>query len=414
MSRDRNITGDNKEFNKSPRIKPDNLYGNGFYSTNWKEIGIPENEENNHNRDQSATISSDSRRNQSKTWYLRNYRIWGYPDKRLYASPMLLGSAVLFIITLSLIIFPLLSGMPISYPAAEQNYSYSNNRALNFGEYIYNSTYLNAGSSISYDLASNVPITFVILNKPLINILNETKKESGIYNSNFQLNSQEAYSITPFLIKGDSINLTILNSQSIPFYIFEHGNTTPYSKYLINASSMNEVSFIAPRTDYYNFNWISPSSLVGSVDVTSIFQYNISLINFSNANVKLVNKQNMPENSYRVPKNGTYYFFIYTTSFQQSSKVLYIVTFHDKLYSSDTWKKISSTLIFIDFLAGMVILLVIYKRKKAIDYEYFNQEANNSDQIPQLCCPICGEIYKISDDYCQSCGVKLSNDNNYN
>ena len=25
MSRDRNITGDNKEFNKSPRIKPDTV-----------------------------------------------------------------------------------------------------------------------------------------------------------------------------------------------------------------------------------------------------------------------------------------------------------------------------------------------------------------------------------------------------
>lgn len=411
MSGDRDPSRGNKRNNNSQRIRPSNIgAGIGSNSLDWKPISFSESEQNNYHGEQISDTYNIMESIEKDPWYTRNYKLWGYPNKRWFTSPILLGSGIIIIIVLSLLILPVLNLMPLSYPFSDQNTKFEKDQPLTLSQYLFDSAYLNSESSISYTVSSSTPVSFAIWNKPFTGIINSSKRNFGTYSDSFYVSAWNSRSMSFFLLKGDTLSYTISCSQFLQLSILG----IAYGHYS-NTSFLFETTgiFSAPKTD----NWVFQLSTLGSpLNISINIQYNISFPDFSQANVNIVNSQKIGANTYHVPKNGTYYFYIYSTDLEQRSEVSYNVIFHNKLSPNETWKQLAPSLLILECLLGMIVVIAFYKRKKALEYEYNYNEEDLSVQLSnakgdQIKCFNCGVIVNPLDNYCQNCGFEFNNDN---
>ncbi len=396
-----------------------------------------------------------------RPWYGRGYWFWGRPWGAWYYSPVYIGGGFILFILLLLLVIPFMGLMAVPYPASTtQDIRYSDTQTINYNEYWYESEYLSAGNTIDYSMQANGPVSFAIADHPFSSFPLTSTRSSGTYSDSFSVGTNEDYQyVTFYLYQGDYMNYTYSTTGNLEFFIADGPNMQKWNNYESAtlykdnpSTSSGSGTFTAPHNQDWYLVWYNSATSGSSITVQMSAQYAISSIDLSQANVHIINTQNVNPATYTVPSSGTYYFFIYfdpALSSAQSVTTSFTVTYHKDLTSNDSWKQTSPLLIFLVIIIIVLLVVAIVQRNNAKKYEKNKkeQEAKGGTQtqtqvtqqvstggvgtIPRPSatvtdtsphsgstyssdtstgknrCHVCGNAYFETDVYCPNCGTKL-------
>lgn len=392
-------------------------------------------EEYNRNKNQVALakLVPKDKRYKRKIKIKKSFYAFFFSYKKLSHSVIFVGSLVSLVIFLLLIIIPVSGIITISYPFSQNKPIQNTGQKLiePINNIYYKSEYLWKGNTIDFSTSSNSSVSIAIVNSSLNQISQSTNQTTGSFSTSVKLNKYSQKNTTFFLFKGDTIHLqvsvqypttsTISGSNSLELII---SNQPSYYHPIFIKNGLNNISFIAPTTDYWQFGYFNDFS--GSQSFLQFevsYNYTISSINFSKNKPIFISQTKFSNNSFQVDKNGLYTIVIFTRNQDSniSTLVNYNIVFHSGIDSIDAWKGIDPILNVIVFIIFLILLLTIILRIVYIydndssknELQHIKRQTNNYDKGTALrsyqnnVCPKCGTKNELSDKFCAICGTEL-------
>lgn len=223
--------------------------------------------------------------------------------------------------------------------------NYRATETLYFDEFWYENEYVRAGTQINFSVQSSPSvISFAIWDQPFENL--PTTTEYGVNTDAFQLisNSYEYYWI--FLRSSSTINYNFNSTGEVNFficdgynfYLWNQGLPSSFYVDLQYITSANG-SFITPSAQDYYVVWYNEG--LSSVFVDYIINYtalNVPDLSVADFHVEAVDF--IPQQTFIVPSNGNWYFFIYfdpMNSPEETTNITFDVTYEigNNMYAVD-------------------------------------------------------------------------------
>ena len=352
-------------------------------------------------------------------WYAKQYKIWGSPFKKWYKSYLVRGCSIVILIVLLLIIIPSTGLLSIPYPiSTTQNIQVSQGSTIDFNYYLTKSVYLSKGNTISYSVKGDNPFSFSIWDQSFNKFPISDNRYTGFYNDSFRVENGQFYPRVLFLHKGDSIkyifNTTQPLSDSFSFYITNNPDFNSSSS-IYTSSTFTKIvngTFISPQSNNYYLLW-NYNGKPNTLKVVSIsIQYNLSSINMSGGNLNILHTENIPQNTFIVPKSGNYRFFIFFDPYNESNHfakwidVSLNIIFHQRLNGNDNWIHVSDFLVVIGIIMLIIVILDFFQHKYAMKFEKAKRLYYSDFSLTRVCYK-CRSNIKKEETYCYQRGAKL-------
>ena len=364
-------------------------------------------------------------------WY---YRWWyspywiGYWHRPWYYSPVYVGGGIVFAIILGLVLLPLF-GIALWFPfsnADPQGFvNYRSTETLYYNEYWYEYEYIEAGNDITYRIQSSPEvISFAIWNQPFETIP-KTDLNGGISDSfTLQNNYYEYYSV--YLKPGSSIDYDFNSTNTVDFFIADAnqlynwnqgGSPTFYRELTAVTTGTGSISISSAR-DYY-LVWYNDYGVPASIDFianyTAADVYDLSSAYESHIAVTLIS-----EDTFTVPTDGEWYFFVYfdpLNSPAETTEITFDVTYNTGITGTERWLSISPILIAILVVIVIIIIIAVFarrgqkkvakkqpKQKKAAEIK---PKSETKEVVSETKCVRCGSKLRPDAHFCPVCGGKV-------
>ena len=223
--------------------------------------------------------------------------------------------------------------------------TYRSTETLHYNEYWYEYEHIKAGNQINFSVQSSPSvISFAIWDQPFENL--PTKQRNGTDADQLVLTNNQYEYIGYYLKPGSSINYNFNASDQVDFFIasgqalydWNLGGSPTFFVDLQNTTSGNS-SFIVPTAQDYYVVWYNEG--ISSVSVNYIINYtalnvpNLSVADFHAEAVDII-----PEQTFIVPNEGKWYFFVYfepMDSPEESTNIAFDVTYDigNSMYAVD-------------------------------------------------------------------------------
>jgi len=364
-------------------------------------------------------------------WAGRWYRPW-------YYSPVYVGGGVTIAIVLGLILLPLLGvamWFPFSSSDANGYVNYRATETLYFNEYWYEYEDMNVGNDITYSIQSSPSlISFAIWDRPFESLPTTTKVGSDSDQLNL-LNNQYEY-VGYYLKPGSTINYDFNASAEVDFFIasgqalydWNQGGSPSFYVDENDVLSDTGVYNVLSARDYY-IVWYNEG--LSTVVVNFTIDYSAAnVIDLSAADFYIESVDSIPENTFTVTSDGTWYFFVYfdpMLSPEETTTITFDVTYDTKITSTDRWIDIQPILIVIIVVVGVVIIVALLARRgqKKLKPKSTSKAKVAPAKSAPANCPSCGGkiegrsikestiITPIKSKTCSFCRSKLSLDDKY-
>ncbi|MFX1476866.1 MAG: WD40 repeat domain-containing protein [Promethearchaeota archaeon] len=223
--------------------------------------------------------------------------------------------------------------------------TYRSTETLYFNEYWYEYEHIRAGNQINFSVQSTPSvISFAIWDQPFENLPVTTKIGTGA--DIFQLTSDSYNYYSIFLRSGSTISYNFNTTGLVDFfiadanafYLWTQGGSPSFYVDLQNTTSEKN-SFIVPTTQDYFVVWYNEG--MSSVSVDYIINYTaLNVPNLSVADFYVEAIDFIPEQTFIVPNEGKWYFFIYfepMNSPEESTSITFDVTYDigNSMYTVD-------------------------------------------------------------------------------
>lgn len=375
-----------------------------------------------------------------RPWYWRWWhypRFWGYYHRPWYYSPVYIGGGLILLIVLPLILLPIL-GVSFYYPfsggvGADGTVTYRSTETLNFNEYWYEYEDVDTGSTIEYHIDSSPgKVDFIIWNNEFDEIPVATEDTSHIIDT-IDVESNEFVYEWAFLKPGATIHYNFTATEAVEFFIADTENIIKWNNYQYailhdhQTSVTNAVGdyYVNSASDYYVV-WYNEAGPTVSVDI-DIWYENIEVIDFQEIDDTLgpeayADNTDDADGVFTVPTDGRWYFFVYFDPFkspEETMDITFDVTFELGAQGAITaWIGARPWLIFFGVVAGVLIIMAVFNRRKQKEFKTTKSDAPGATQqtVTQTVnvkqgsttesCPRCSAPMKSTDIYCKACGEK--------
>jgi len=375
-------------------------------------------------------------------WYRRFWYspYWsGYYYRPWYYSPAYIGGGIIIAILLALIILPI-AGVAFAFPFDNADSSgivnYRSTEILYYNEYWYEYEFIKAGQEIEYSVQSSpTNISFAIWDQPFENLPTTTKQGGDMWTfENIQQNDYRYWTI--FLRPGSLIDYSYNASDEVDFFISDGYNLILWNSYenptfFREENNKNQSSgtlTISEAKDYY-LVWYNEDS--NNIDVTYDVNYTATnIIDFSVADINYNSTDIITTNTFTVPNDGEWYFFIYfdpMSSLDESTQITFDVTYKTGIISQEKWISIQPILITIIVIIAIIILAAYFARKsqkklkekkmglktktKSVKKEVATKVQKVSPEKSEISskqkCLRCGAELKPNAKFCHVCGGKV-------
>jgi hypothetical protein len=370
-------------------------------------------------------------------WYYPWYRRWwyspmwaGYYYRPWYYSPMYVGGGVVVAIIFFLILLPLLGvAMWFPFSSADTNgyVTYRSTETIYYNEYWYEYENIKAGNYITYSVQSNPStITFAIWDQPFEMLPRITEVGGDADSFNLIHNNYQYYSI--YLRSGSSLTYDFNASSSIDFfiadandmYVWDNGGSPSFYVDEPNIVTDNGVLPISEANDYYVV-WYNDQA--SPVDVNYTITYSAAnVVDFSSTDLFIEDVDSVATNTFTVPNDGNWYFFVYFDPMndpQESTAITFDVTYDTGINSVDRWLDVQPFLIGLIIFVGIIIIIAFVARKsqKKLKTKPGAQVAPKDtatltveEKHPpdtELKCVRCNSKLRADSQYCPNCGLKV-------
>ncbi|MFX1347007.1 MAG: WD40 repeat domain-containing protein, partial [Promethearchaeota archaeon] len=213
--------------------------------------------------------------------------------------------------------------------------TYRSTETLYYNEYWYEYEHIKAGNQINFSVQSSPSlISFAIWDQPFENLPDTTKYGGDV--DTFQLTSDSFDYYSIFLRSGSVINYNFNTTGLVDFFIANaidfdlwiQGYSPSFYVDLPNTTS-GSGSFIVPTTQDYYVVWYNEG--ISSVNVDYIINYTaLNVPDLSVADFYVEGVDFIPEQTFIVPNEGKWYFFIYfepMNSPEDSTTITFDVTY---------------------------------------------------------------------------------------
>jgi hypothetical protein len=279
---------------------------------------------------------------------------------------------------------------------------------LYYKEYWYEYEYVKAGNQITFSAGSSPSlISFAIWDQPFEN-LPLTNVIGGDADS-FPLASTyyEYYSI--FLNPGSTINYDFNATAPVDFFIAD-GNDLYYWNqggspvFYVDAPNTTSESgfFVVPSAQDYYIVWYNEG--VSSVTVDYTVNYNaLNVPNLSVADFSSLAVYTVPQQTFTVPNDGNWYFFVYFDpmySPEETTSITFDVTYNTGITAADRWIDLQPILIGILVVVIIIIIIAAIARR--------SQKKLKTNPPPETAAkPTEKETAKTTPSKCVRCGTEL-------
>jgi len=351
-------------------------------------------------------------------WAGRWYRPW-------YYSPVYVGGGVTMAIVLGLILLPLFGVamlFPFSNVDANGTVNYRSTETLYFNEYWYEYEDLKAGGDITYQIQSSPSlISFAIWDRPFESLPTTTKVGSDSDQLNL-LNNQYEY-VGYYLKPGSTINYDFNASGQVDFFIasgqalydWNQGGSPTFYVDEYDVLSATGVYPVSSAKDYY-IVWYNEG--ISTVVVNFTIDYSAAnVINLSAADFSIEGVDSIPQNTFTVTNDGTWYFFVYfdpMLSPEETTTITFDVTYDTGITSTERWIDIQPILIAIIVVVGIVILVALLARRgqKKLKSKPSSKvtpvkSALKKPSKTETNCIRCGNSIRPDAHFCPACGGKV-------
>lgn len=359
-------------------------------------------------------------------WHSPYWAGWWY--RPWYYSPVLTLGTFIFIILLGFMLVPLIL-IPIGGGANQVNYR--STETLYFNEYWYEREQLNAGNDITFSAQSSQSlITFAIWDQPFENL--PTTTEKGEFDDTFTLENDYYQYYSIFLRKNSVIKYQFTSSKPIDFFIadgdqlydWNEGDNPDFDVYLDNVNADRGTYITSEAKDYY-LVWYNEISSDTSISFNVDYTAN-NVIDFSVTDFYVEEVYSVSEQSFTVPEDGEWYFFIYfdpMDSPEESTEITFDVTYETGIASIG--QLFNPVLIIIIVIIAILLVGVIVARKNQkkvqqtqkekpkITSPYSKKEPGKSleekkvSEESTINCLRCGAKLQPGASFCVNCGGKV-------
>ncbi|MFX0047575.1 MAG: zinc ribbon domain-containing protein [Candidatus Hermodarchaeota archaeon] len=361
-----------------------------------------------------------------RPWYYRWwYHPWwaGYWYRPWYYSPVYVGGGITIAIVLGLILLPLFGvamWFPFSNADVDGTVNYRSTETLYFNEYWYEYENIKEGGTITYSVQSSPSfISFAIWDQPFEN-LPTTSRFGNDTDQLLLLNDQYEY-IGYYLKPGSSIIYNFNASDQIDFFIASgqalyDWNLGGSPSFFVDEFDVNQslgVYNILSAMDYYVV-WYNDGLSTVTVNFTIAYSavdvVDLSAAYNSDGGLSI-------SNSFLVPNDGTWYFFIYfdpMLSPEESTTITFDVTYDTGITSVDRWIDVQPILIIIIVVVGIIIVAALLARRgqKKLKPKPSSKTATTEVLEPKSkeatsTCIRCNSSIRADANFCPNCGGKV-------
>ena len=364
-------------------------------------------------------------------WY---YRWWyspywiGYWHRPWYYAPVYVGGGIIFAIILGLVLLPLFGialWFPFSSADANGYVNYRSTETIYYNEYWYEYEYIEAGNEITYSVQSSPEvISFAIWDQPFETIP-KTDLEGGISDSfSLQNNYYEYYSV--YLKPGSSIDYNFNSTTAVDFFIadasqlynWNQGGSPTFYRELSSVTTGTGSISISTARDYYLvwYNDYGGTALIDFIaNYTAADVYDLSAAYESSIAV-----YNVPQDTFTVPSDGEWYFFVYfdpLNSPAETTEITFDVTYDTGITGRDRWLTISPILIGILVVITIIIVAAVIARRgqkklakkqpKQAKPTETKPEPKKKEVTAESTCIRCGSKLRPDANFCPVCGGKV-------
>ena len=354
-------------------------------------------------------------------WAGRWYRPW-------YYSPVYVGGGITIAIVLGLILLPIFGialWFPFSTADTDGYVNYRSTETLYFNEYWYEYEFTELGNDITYSVQSSPSlISFAIWDQPFESLPTTTKVGSD--SNQLSLPNERYEYIGYFLKPGSSIHYNYNASGQIDFFIasgydfyeWNQGGSPSFYVFRDNVDQGSGDYLVSEAMDYY-LVWYNEG--VSAVNVNFTIDYSAAnVVDLTEADFYLEGVDSIPQNTFTVPNDGNWYFFVYfdpMLSPEETTTITFDVSYDTGVTSADRWVSIQPILITIIVVAGIVIVAALIARSgqkklkskpskplsKAIPAKKPVKAAKSSTSK----CMRCGSVVRKDAHFCPNCGGKI-------
>lgn len=353
----------------------------------------------------------------SHPWYAGHYKFWGRPSTSFLKSFSVKMSALVFFISMFLIIVPQSGLIVVPYPiSTTQNIEFSGGQTINFNQFYSKTVFLSKGNTISYRVAGNQPFSFAIWDKPFENF--QTTGKYYTESTSFYVNmmSGDVKNVSIYLHKGDSIiygiHSTVNDPQKTEFYIT---NSLNYDQPKYVDTELGQTlngTFVSPKSQVYYLGYsYSGGTLYSRALFKTTLQYNVTSANLNTAFIQDIGTKSVNQSTFTVPESGYYRFYIYSDPMLKvgSTNIGLEITFTQHLNNNDNWIQLSQYFTTLSFL---MIALIIFTKFQHIYARRFEKAKKiyYSDFSLNRACFICRELVRPQNVTCPYCGAPLKDE----
>jgi len=311
---------------------------------------------------------------------------------------------------------------PFSSGDSNGNVNYRSTETLYFNEYWYEYEDMKAGNDITYSIQSSPSlISFAISDEPFESLPTYIKSGSDSDQLNL-LNNQYEY-VSYYLKPGSTINYDFNASGLVDFFIasgqalyeWNQGGSPSFYVDEYDVESDTGTYNVPSARDYY-LVWYNKNISTVLVDFTIDYSA-VNVIDIDKADVSFIGVDEIPQDTFTVTSDGTWYFFVYfdpMLSPDETTTITFDVTYDTGITSTDRWIDIQPILIVIIVVIGIVIVAALIARKgqkklkpkpssKAAPAKSATKKPSKLDTN----CIRCGNSIRHDAHFCPSCGGKV-------
>ncbi len=367
-----------------------------------------------------------------RPWYWRWWYspYWsGWYNRPWYYSPVLAVGSIIFIILVAVIFIPLIGALLLIPTGGGNQVNYRSTETIYYNEYYYEHEQINAGRDITFSVQSSPSvITFAIWDHPFDQLPKTTVK--GHYDEKFTLenNYYEYYSI--YLNQESSIKYQFTSSKPVDFFIadgdqlydWNNGENPDFYYHVDNVNSGRGTYITEDSMDYY-LVWYNGKSSESAISINVDYTAK-DVLDFSVTNFHVEAVTSVPEQTFTVPNDGDWYFFIYFNpmkSPEESTDVTFDVTYETG-FSTQQWFNPVVIVLLIIVTVVVIGAVVVRKNQKKILQEKGSepisttspykttqekQETQKKEGVSELRCLRCGAKLPPNASFCTNCGGKI-------
>jgi hypothetical protein len=351
-------------------------------------------------------------------WAGRWYRPW-------YYSPVYVGGGITIAIVLGLILLPLLGvafWFPFSSAETDGTVNYRSTETLYFNEYWYEYENIEENNDITYFIDSSPSlISFAIWDQPFETLPTTTR--IGNDTDQIVLTNDWYEYIGYYLKPGSSINYNFNASGQIDFFIasgqalydWNLGGSPSFFVEETDVIQGTGIYNVLSAMDYYVV-WFNDGPSSVTVNFTNTYTA-IDVVDLSVADFYVEGVDTVPQDTFTVPNDGNWYFFVYFDPMlapEESTTITFDVTYDTGITSVDRWIDVQPILITIIVVVGIIVVAALLARRgqKKLKPKSSSKATPTKAPIKKAkkatsTCIRCNATIRADAKFCPKCGGKV-------